>query len=222
MTRPARPLTLALDASAALGTVAVLAGSELLAADETRMRGESGERLLPVALEALRAAGGSLADLGDVVCGDGPGGFTGLRIAAGLAKGLCVARDLPLAAVSSLVLAAAAARPAPGRYLVALDAMRDELFVLEVEVDAAGRISAGSERRMPAREAESYRARGGWASSGSDGQLVVAPHARGVGLLRAQASELIRLVSTDSWEPAYGRKAEAQVKWEATHGRALA
>jgi hypothetical protein len=24
-----------------------------------------------------------------------------------------------------------------------------------------------------------------------------------------------------SWEPAYGRLAEAQVKWEATHGRPL-
>ena len=29
-------------------------------------------------------------------------------------------------------------------------------------------------------------------------------------------------VSLDQWEPDYGRLAEAQVKWEATHGRALA
>ena len=28
-------------------------------------------------------------------------------------------------------------------------------------------------------------------------------------------------VSLDKWEPAYGRLAEAQVKWEAAHGRAL-
>jgi tRNA threonylcarbamoyladenosine biosynthesis protein TsaB len=29
-------------------------------------------------------------------------------------------------------------------------------------------------------------------------------------------------VSLDAWEPAYGRLAEAQVKWEAAHGRPLA
>ena len=28
-------------------------------------------------------------------------------------------------------------------------------------------------------------------------------------------------VDLGSWEPAYGRKAEAQVKWEAAHGRPL-
>jgi len=28
-------------------------------------------------------------------------------------------------------------------------------------------------------------------------------------------------VPLDTWEPSYGRLAEAQVKWEASHGRAL-
>jgi tRNA threonylcarbamoyladenosine biosynthesis protein TsaB len=28
-------------------------------------------------------------------------------------------------------------------------------------------------------------------------------------------------VALDTWEPAYGRLAEAQVKWEAAHGRPL-
>ena len=29
-------------------------------------------------------------------------------------------------------------------------------------------------------------------------------------------------VALDGWEPSYGRLAEAQVKWEAAHGRPLA
>ena len=33
--------------------------------------------------------------------------------------------------------------------------------------------------------------------------------------------ELLHPVELASWEPDYGRLAEAQVKWEAAHGRAL-
>lgn len=219
-----RRLTLAIDASAALGTVGVLDGATLLAEDETRMRGESGERLLPTVIRTLKAGGAGLEDLGDIVCGDGPGGFTGLRIAAGVAKGLCVARALPLFAVSSLLLAFAGRQPLPavGRYLVALDAMRGELFVLDVTLEADGSIAAGSGRRMTIAEARSLAVREHRTTLGVDGDLVVSPHARGVAALRARAPDSIRQVSIDQWEPAYGRKAEAQVKWEAAHGRSLA
>lgn len=219
-----RALTLALDASAALGTVAVLDGGTLLAEGETRMRGESGERLLPAVLSALESAHASVDDLADVVCGDGPGGFTGLRIAAGVAKGLCVARSLPLFAVSSLLLVAASQRPAPapGRYLVALDAMRGELFVLDIIVEGDGRIAPGETRRMAAEDASALAARDGMRSLGDGGALIAAPHARGVALLRQRTPDAVHPVSIDDWEPAYGRKAEAQVKWEAAHGRALA
>jgi tRNA threonylcarbamoyladenosine biosynthesis protein TsaB len=42
------------------------------------------------------------------------------------------------------------------------------------------------------------------------------PHARAVALMAEPAA-----VDLATWEPAYGRLAEAQVKWEAAHGRAL-
>jgi hypothetical protein len=46
------------------------------------------------------------------------------------------------------------------------------------------------------------------------------PHARGA------AHVLVSLIASgpvdiDTWEPAYGRLAEAQVRWEETHGRPL-
>jgi tRNA threonylcarbamoyladenosine biosynthesis protein TsaB len=47
------------------------------------------------------------------------------------------------------------------------------------------------------------------------------PHARGV----ARMLDVILgdgPVSLESWEPSYGRLAEAQVRWEAAHGRPLA
>ena len=223
MSTTARALTLVLDASASLGTVAVLDGATVLAEGETRMRGESGERLLPAALSALETAHATLVDVAEVVCGDGPGGFTGLRIAAGVAKGLCVARAVPLFAVSSLMLGIAGVRPfpPPGRYLVALDAMREEVFVLAVTVNADGTVVAGREQRMPVADALALVAREGLALAGG-ASLIVQPHARGLAALRERAPAQVRPVALDSWEPAYGRKAEAQVKWEAAHGRALA
>jgi tRNA threonylcarbamoyladenosine biosynthesis protein TsaB len=36
------------------------------------------------------------------------------------------------------------------------------------------------------------------------------------------AAPWVREVALATWEPAYGRLAEAQVKWEAAHGRPLA
>ena len=45
------------------------------------------------------------------------------------------------------------------------------------------------------------------------------PHARGFALLIRDG--IAQPVEMTSWEPNYGRKAEAQVRWEATHGREL-
>jgi tRNA threonylcarbamoyladenosine biosynthesis protein TsaB len=215
-------LTLALDAAGALGTVAVVRGDALLAEHTTTLRGEAGERLLPAAVDALAAAGARMDDLEAVLCGAGPGGFTGLRIAAGIAKGIATARGIPLRAASSLLLGAAAAGPLDaGRYLVALDAMRGELFTLELQVGPRG-WEWGPDRRLPAAEAERVAAVEGLSQIPGARGYVVVPHARGLAQLGHLAPAAIATVPLDSWEPHYGRKAEAQVKWEARHGRELA
>ena len=46
------------------------------------------------------------------------------------------------------------------------------------------------------------------------------PHASGC-IALADSIERSGPVDLDRWEPAYGRLAEAQVKWEAAHGRPL-
>ena len=82
--------------------------------------------LLPVAEELLRAQGLGFADLEGVAFGAGPGSFTGLRVACGVAQGLAVARDLPLLGIGSLEAMAAASGGA--RVLVALDARMGEVY----------------------------------------------------------------------------------------------
>lgn len=215
------PLTLAIDASTYLGTVAVLRGTTILDEREAAMRGEREERLMPAVAEALEAAGVRPGELARVVCGGGPGSFTSLRIASSIAKGLCVARGLPLFAVPSLALMRPKGRTGlqAGRWMAVLDAMRGDLYAALLDVDEDGRVSASSPVRLIAavdaeRVALEFDARLLGIAPGVD----AAPRA---GALATVATALVAEVPLTSWEPAYGRLAEAQVKWEAAHGRAL-
>ena len=216
-------LVLALDASTYTGTAALLRAGRVVAEEEARMRGEHEERLLPAVAAMLAAAGATPADLGAIVCGAGPGSFTSLRIAASIAKGLATARGLPLFAVSSLSLVPAGARAplGPGRYLASLDAMRGERFAQPVVLGADGIVlEEGEVHRIPAGRLEAVARELRAVPIGPGCVIDAAPTARGVrGLLKLIATR--GPVSLDGWEPDYGRLAEAQVKWEAAHGRPL-
>jgi tRNA threonylcarbamoyl adenosine modification protein YeaZ len=66
--------------------------------------GESrqGSELVPRLLALLSGAGRDLSDASVVAVGIGPGSFTGLRVAMGLAKGIALARAIPIVGVPSL------------------------------------------------------------------------------------------------------------------------
>lgn len=217
-------ITLALDASTYHGTVAVLDDARLIGQEEAAMRGRDSELLMPAIATTLRRAGLAMRDIQRVMCGAGPGSFTSLRIAASIAKGLAVGRGIPLYATSSLALIVAGNVEGEGkgqRYLAVLDALRNESFVGEFEhsgsvirrVGAMGLV-ANTEIPMAAAAAAATPV-----GPGQPGQWH--PHVRGAARL---LDELLFAgpVSLPDWEPVYGRLAEAQVRWEATHGRALA
>ncbi len=212
-------VTLALDASTYIGSVAILVDGQVHAARDAAMRGEREERLLPAVEEALRDAGIGANRLGRIVCGAGPGSFTSLRIAASIAKGFAMALRVPLGTVSSLALMVASAAPRAGRYFAVLDAMRGDSYAALIEVGADGIVSAVSEAglvrsELAAGEAERLDA----TPLGAGFAIAARPTAAA---LAGVAPTLIVQADLDSWEPQYGRLAEAQVKWEATHGRPL-
>jgi tRNA threonylcarbamoyladenosine biosynthesis protein TsaB len=191
---------LALDASTARATVAVLRSGAVVAAAEVAERSEHVEPLLPAALALLASASLSLADLSAIVCGAGPGGFTGLRTAASIAKGLAMGLGIPLYAVPSLPLILSQ-RP-PGRYAATLDAGRGERFVALIDwprAEGAG----NSYSLVPATEVAPIAA--------VAGATVVGPETGHW----PQAQVAAQLdwgdpVDLASWEPDYGRDSAAQ------------
>lgn len=214
-------LTLAIDASTYAASVALIRGDAVLREHTVAMRDPRQERLMPAVAATLGAV--TVDELDRIVCGAGPGSFTSLRIAASIAKGLAVAANKPLFAVSSLLLLIAGTPilPPQGRSLALLDAMRGEYFAQLIEVAPSGEISEAGELRVLKEEeiaasARSLRAR----TAGAGRELDALPHARGVARLGTNAS-LRTAVDLESWEPDYGRPAEAQVRWETTHGRPL-
>ena len=214
-------LALCLDASTSQGTVSLLRDGDVIAASVAAMRGENSERLMPTVVEMLLGQNATASDLGAVACGAGPGGFTSLRIAAAIAKGFAAARSLPLFVAPSPLLIVSGAEPpfAPGTYVAILDAMRGDVFSLVVTVDASGVFRSAEYVLEPCAAAEARAKSLGAVVVGPSAPGAHAPHARGFAPLFRQG--LVARVDLDTWEPDYGRKAEAQVRWERDHGQAL-
>lgn len=118
---------LALDTSTPTGSVAVSSGSEIVARAVLRRQAAHASGLVPAVDEALTAAGVERRAVHGVVVGEGPGSFTGVRVAAATAKGLRRALGRPLWAVSSLAAEALAADGAPVRYAL-FDARAERVY----------------------------------------------------------------------------------------------
>jgi tRNA threonylcarbamoyladenosine biosynthesis protein TsaB len=88
------------------------------------------ELLLPMIRGLLGNAGFALRDLDGIAFGAGPGSFTGLRIACGVAQGLSLGADLAVVGVASLEAMAQAAHAKHGwrRVGAALDARMQEVY----------------------------------------------------------------------------------------------
>ena len=120
-------MLLALDTATPVGSVAVARDGDVLARAVLTRQSAHASGLLPAVDEALRAAGVDRTAVGGLVVGEGPGSFTGVRVAAATAKGLSAALGRPLWAVSSLAAAALARDRATVRYVL-FDARAERVY----------------------------------------------------------------------------------------------
>lgn len=157
----------------------------------------------------LAARGVEPSALTGVLVADGPGAFTGLRIGAAFAKGLCRALGVPLLAAPSLLGAAAGAARAAGGVSprdveVRYDALRGECY------RAVYRVAEGGVEVLaaPALAASGVEEWGGAVVRASERDASAAAL---LGLVGRPGGP-VAVAHAGGWEPVYGRMAEAEAR----------
>lgn len=116
---------LALDTSTEYCSVALWQAGRL--SNRCELAGQRhSEMLIAMLDELLQDAGFRIQDMDGIAFGSGPGSFTGVRIACGVAQGLALGADLPVAGVCTLqALAQASGRD---KVIAALDARMGQIY----------------------------------------------------------------------------------------------
>jgi len=100
-------IILSLETSTAVCSVALHENGKLLAVLELHREQAHASKLAVLIDQVLRLADVTINQVNAVAVSSGPGSYTGLRIGASTAKGLCYALGIPLIAVGTLELLAA-------------------------------------------------------------------------------------------------------------------
>ena len=131
------PAILALDASRAACSVAVLRDGAIVAAEGAAMARGQAEAMMPMVERVLSKAGMKARDAGIVAVPVGPGSFTGIRIALSAARGLALATGARIVGIDGFRVAfeaAGAERPS----VVAIDSGRGDWFARRFARDPGG------------------------------------------------------------------------------------
>lgn len=126
---------LALDTSSEYCSVALWRDGEV-DARETHAGQRHSELLLGMVDELLSRHGLRAGQLDGIAFGEGPGSFTGLRIACGVTQGLALATGIPVVGVGTLLAMAEAAEAA--HVVCCLDARMHEIYHAAYEKSEGG------------------------------------------------------------------------------------
>lgn len=120
-------IRLAIDTSTMTQSIALEVEGKVVSAREMRLRIGHSETLLRNVQETLASAEVQRSDIDEIVCGLGPGSFTGVRIGLSFALGVARARQIPIYGVDSMRAFLAYCPPAL-HVAVALDARKSEVY----------------------------------------------------------------------------------------------
>ncbi len=128
-------IILAIETSSELASCALLNGETLLARASSGVRTHS-QSILPMVQELLAEAGLTLKQCDAIAFGAGPGSFTGVRTACGIAQGLAYGAGLPVVPLVTLEAMALSCHLQTGasEILAVLDARMGEVYWAQYRV----------------------------------------------------------------------------------------
>ncbi len=140
------PAILAIDTSTEACSCALIKNGLITETFEVIPR-QHAKRLLPMIKDLLAEQSLDFTDLQAIAYGQGPGSFTGLRIAAGVTQGIALAANLPVVPVSSLAALAYQVKGQQEQAIVfsTLDARIDEIYWGMYDVHSTGLELLGKE-----------------------------------------------------------------------------
>jgi tRNA threonylcarbamoyladenosine biosynthesis protein TsaB len=196
--------------------------------------------LLPCLEQLVGLAGGALGEVDRVLLADGPGSFTGLRIGVATVQGLVRARPEIRVAVAPSLLAAAwrAWQFHAGPVAALYDALRGDVFGAVYRFDGGvvtcvaspvlitvGALAAACAVTPMVAVGDGAKAHAEavrrWTGRDPVGPPAGAPAAAALIAADGIAGGTREIEDITLFEPDYGRPAEAQARWERTHGRPL-
>ncbi|HBM76357.1 MAG TPA: tRNA (adenosine(37)-N6)-threonylcarbamoyltransferase complex dimerization subunit type 1 TsaB [Clostridiaceae bacterium] len=119
---------LALDTSSAVASVAVVDNTKILGEITYNYKRQHSTILIPMIDRILSFLDITVKDVDCIACSSGPGSFTGLRIGAATAKGLCHGADKPLIGIPTLDSLAFNMAYANGIICPIIDALRGNVY----------------------------------------------------------------------------------------------
>jgi tRNA threonylcarbamoyladenosine biosynthesis protein TsaB len=122
-------MLLAIDTSTRIASIAVYDGSIVLAEFTWQTGDHHTVELMPRIVDLLNQAGVAIDQLTGLAVAIGPGSYTGVRVGVAAAKGLALARNIPIVGVRSSDIVAYAQPPIEDRLVVVLPAGRSRLIV---------------------------------------------------------------------------------------------
>ena len=228
------PIILAIETSSELASCALLnsaagADAPVLTRESSGVRTHS-QSVLPMVQDLLRDAGIALSDCDAIAFGAGPGSFTGVRTACGVAQGLAFGAKKPVLPLVTLEAMAEACRARTGatEVLAVLDARMGEVYWAQYRYSGAWDIVREPVLCAPAAVApepvDGLAACGNGFAAYPDvfaGQAFAAgahadilPHARELALLGVAALAAGQAVPADAAQPLYLRNKVAYTSAE--------
>ena len=215
---------LAIDTATERCSVALLIDDRIVERATETPRGHA-DLVLPM-VEAVLAEGGlKLQQLDGLAYGRGPGAFTGVRIAVGVAQGLAYGAHLATVGISNLAAVAQQFASAGARILVCMDARMNEVYWGRFGATPDGLVQATSVERVDRPEAVEPGDATVFAGTGftayrqlAVGRAAVAvhgtalPHARDIARLAAAELRAGRGQPPERAQPVYLRDQIATVK----------
>lgn len=130
---------LAIETSADLASAALLRDGMLSTRESAGVANHS-QTILPMVQALLTDAGIALGDCDAIAFGSGPGSFTGVRTACGIAQGLAFGADLPVLPTVTLLALARACHEQSGAadVLAMIDARMGEVYWAQYRFDPNG------------------------------------------------------------------------------------